>query len=128
MSPESDLPDCCTSGLGDCENYPCNLTGPDGDAITETQRSSHEIPENALGVSGAGRDEMAKKTNLRDYSVTLTDASTRTAEVSINADSIREAMAYGSSLEGARHDVEQNAFQNAIARGEIAADCWIAAQ
>ena len=61
-----------------------------------------------------------------DYAVTLEDRTGRRVPVYINADSITELMATGLSEDRAAEEVEQNAFQNAIARGEISEDCWIA--
>jgi hypothetical protein len=69
---------------------------------------------------------MAKKFTS-DYSAKLIDATGRELEVSINGASIDEMVATGLTQESAREEVEQNAFQNAIARGEISADCHRAA-
>jgi hypothetical protein len=66
---------------------------------------------------------MARK--LKDYGITMRDAAGRSCRLSINADSIMEHMQRGASLENATAEVQDNAFQNAIARGEIGADAWL---
>lgn len=63
---------------------------------------------------------------LKDYSVKLIDSTGRIAEISIDADSIRETVKDGLSFSLAVEAVEQNAFQNAIHKGLIGPDCWVA--
>jgi len=66
------------------------------------------------------------KTKVKDYSITLRDVNGKTCELFINADSINDLMRYGDvTLDQAIEAVEQNAGDNAIARGDIDADCWI---
>ena len=63
---------------------------------------------------------------MKDYEVGLIDSTGKTALVYINSDSIKEAIKSGISKAIATEQVEQNAFQNAIARGDIGEDCWLA--
>jgi len=63
---------------------------------------------------------------MKDYEVNLIDSTGKTARVYINSDSIKEAIKSGISEAIATEQVEQNAFQNAIARGDIGEDCWLA--
>ena len=66
------------------------------------------------------------KTKVKDYSITLRDVNGKTCELFISADSINDLMRYGDvTLDQAIEAVEQNAGDNAIARGNIDADCWI---
>jgi len=66
------------------------------------------------------------KTKVKDYSITLRDVNGKTCELFINADSINDLMRYGDvTLDQAIEAVEQKAGDNAIARGDIDADCWI---
>lgn len=66
------------------------------------------------------------KTKVKDYSITLRDVNGKTCELFINADSINDLMRYGDvTLDQAIEAVEQNAGDNAIARGDIDANCWI---
>jgi hypothetical protein len=51
----------------------------------------------------------------QDYSITMRDESGRTCILYINGASVDESSA---------ESVEGNAFQNAIARGEIGDDAW----
>jgi hypothetical protein len=62
-----------------------------------------------------------------DYSIKMTDRTCRVAVICINGASIDEQVADGYSLSEAVENVEGNAFQNAIARGEINDDAWICA-
>ena len=64
--------------------------------------------------------------DMKDYEVNLIDSTGKTARVYINSDSIKEAIKSGISEAIATEQVEQNAFQNAIARGDIGEDCWLA--
>jgi hypothetical protein len=63
---------------------------------------------------------------MRDYSITLQDNTGRQYVLCINGDSIAELQATGMTLAESRESVEGNAFANAIARGNIGADAWIA--
>jgi hypothetical protein len=63
---------------------------------------------------------------MKDYEVNLIDSTGKTLCVSINADCILELIKSGLSEAIATEQVEQNAFQNAIARGDIGEDCWLA--
>jgi hypothetical protein len=62
----------------------------------------------------------------KDYTVTLEDKG-QLIEVTINADSINEAVASGISLSEAINDVEQDAFQRAIYRGLMTENAIIVA-
>ena len=62
---------------------------------------------------------------MTDYSLTMKDGTGRTCELNINADSIAELVRDGYSADEAQEIVEGNAFQNAIARGEIGTDAWL---
>lgn len=61
----------------------------------------------------------------RDYSITLEDATGKTCTISINGACIDDLIKGGYSESEAVESVEQNAGDNAIACGKIAADCWI---
>jgi hypothetical protein len=65
---------------------------------------------------------------MKDYEVNLIDSTGKTARVYINSDSIKEAIKSGISEAIATEQVEQNAFQNAIARGDIGEDAILALQ
>ena len=63
---------------------------------------------------------------IKDYAITLRDINGKECELFINADSIYDLLRHGDiTLDQAIDAVEQNAGDNAIARGEIDADCWI---
>lgn len=61
----------------------------------------------------------------RDYSITLQDSSGNVCTISINGACIDDLIKSGYSESEAVESVEQNAGDNAIARGDIGADCWI---
>lgn len=61
----------------------------------------------------------------RDYSITLQDSTGKTYTISINGACIDDLMNSGYSQSEATESVEQNAGDNAIARGNIGSDCWI---
>ena len=63
---------------------------------------------------------------MKDYSVTIRSRGLACV-VFINAACINDLVRAGWSLEQATSEVEQNAFSNAINRGEIPddPDCWI---
>jgi hypothetical protein len=68
---------------------------------------------------------MAKiPTFTADYSVKMQDSAGRTCELYVNGASIDELTATGVPEYEAREGVESNAFENAIARGEIGEDAW----
>ena len=62
---------------------------------------------------------------MKDYSITLEDKTGRTVTLYINGDTIAEFVAQGDTLETAKEAVENNAAQNAIARGEISYPCYL---
>jgi len=63
---------------------------------------------------------------IKDYAITVRDINGKECELYINADSINELMRHGDfTLNQAIEAVEQNAGDNAIASGDIDADCWI---
>lgn len=62
-----------------------------------------------------------------DYSLKMQDSAGRTVELFINGACIDEQIASGLTESEAREGVEGNAFANAIYRGEIGEDAWIAA-
>jgi hypothetical protein len=62
------------------------------------------------------------QTATADYSLTVRDSAGRTVVLSINGASIDDLIRDGYGLHEAVECVEGNAFQNAIARGEIGAD------
>lgn len=61
-------------------------------------------------------------TRTKDYAITMQDSTGRTCVLSINGACIDERVADGYSEDHAREDVESNAFEKAIARGDIGAD------
>jgi hypothetical protein len=60
----------------------------------------------------------------KDYSITMKDSTGRTFELFINGDCIDEALAQGYSLDTACERNETNKLENAIAEGQIGADCY----
>lgn len=63
---------------------------------------------------------------IKDYAITLRDINGKECELFINADNIYDLLRHGDcTLDQAVESVEQNAGHNAIASGEIDADCWI---
>lgn len=58
---------------------------------------------------------------MTDYTVTLQDATGRTCTLFISADSIREMLDFGLSLDDAKEGLESNAFEKAVRDGEISA-------
>lgn len=63
---------------------------------------------------------------MKDYSVTIRSTNGSACVVFITAACINDLIRAGWSLEQATEAVEQNAFSNAINRGEIKDDdCWI---
>ena len=60
----------------------------------------------------------------KDYSITMKDSAGRTCELFINGDCIDEALAQGYSLDTACERNETNKLENAIAEGQIGADCY----
>jgi hypothetical protein len=67
------------------------------------------------------------KQNLKDYTITMQDDSGRICVVSINCDCIAEQIQNGETESNARDNVENNAVDNAIYRGEINAGAWLIA-
>jgi hypothetical protein len=63
--------------------------------------------------------------SVLDYAITLQDESGRRAILSINGDSIKEAIYNGVDPDKAVEQAEGNAFENAIARGLIGSDAWL---
>ncbi len=61
----------------------------------------------------------------KDYRITLEDDAGRTCSLSINGDSIDEAIKAGCPLDIAMEQAENNAAENAIARGDIGATCFL---
>lgn len=61
----------------------------------------------------------------KDYKITLEDDTGKTCSLSINGDCIDEAIAAGDSLDIAMENIETNAVENAIARGDIGATCYL---
>jgi hypothetical protein len=59
----------------------------------------------------------------KDYSITMKDSTGRTCELFINGDCIDEALAQGYSFDTACERNETNKLENAIAEGQIGADC-----
>lgn len=62
---------------------------------------------------------------MKDYTVTLRDTTGKTCVVHIGGDAIVYQMEHGASESDAVEGIEQNAFANAIQRGEIGEDCWV---
>lgn len=62
---------------------------------------------------------------MKDYSITLEDATGKTCTISINGACIDDLMKIGYTEAEAIESVEQNAGDNAIARGDISEACWI---
>jgi hypothetical protein len=63
---------------------------------------------------------------IKDYAITLRDSNGKECELFINADSIYDLLRHGDwTLDQAIESVEQRAGDNAIASGEIDADCWV---
>jgi hypothetical protein len=69
---------------------------------------------------------MARKQITKDYAVQMIDSTGRKVTLCINGDSVNEMVRDGYSVEDAKQSQEDNAFQNAIARGEIGKDAYIA--
>lgn len=61
----------------------------------------------------------------KDYRITLEDDTGKTCSLSINGDSIDEAIKAGYPLDIAMEQAENNAAENAIARGDIGATCFL---
>ena len=61
----------------------------------------------------------------KDYSIKVIDSTGRKLSLSINGDSVDELIRiYGDSEEYAREQVENNAVENAIHRGEIDSEVY----
>jgi hypothetical protein len=63
---------------------------------------------------------------MKDYSVTLQDSKGRVVVLNINGDTIFELTNDGFSLEQAKSCVQDNEFQNAIAKDIIGPDAFVA--
>jgi hypothetical protein len=61
----------------------------------------------------------------KDYTIKVIDSEGRRLSLSINGDSVDELIrVYGDSEEYAREQVENNAVENAIHRGEIGSEVY----
>jgi hypothetical protein len=65
---------------------------------------------------------------MKDQTIKMRDGTGRTVALVVNGDSVRELVAIGYRKADAVQAVADNAFQNAIARGEIGADAWLLAK
>ena len=63
--------------------------------------------------------------HTKDYSVTIEDATGRTAKIFVNGGSIDDLMAKGFNRVEAVEGVEESTFQAAIRDGLIGADAWL---
>jgi len=107
------------------------------DTLTEQGRKSQQERDateaafnrriEKLKEAKAAEDARLKaEAKTADYSVTLQDSTGRTTTLFISGDSIDAEIAAGVPEEQARENHERNAFENAIAKGEINEDAWLA--
>lgn len=61
---------------------------------------------------------------MKDYSIKLRDVHNKTCIIHINAACIIEQIKTGVNEHIAVENVERNALENAIARGDIDENCW----
>lgn len=79
------------------------------------------------GTARLHASRMAARRMIRDYSITVQDASGRTLTLGIDGVSINAEIRRGASESAAVEEAEQNAVGAAIHNGAIGADCWIVA-